>query len=114
MSKNNQNKSPLQIAWEKLKREAKKKAGQDVFLAIRIGDFYEFFNQDAKDVAALLGKALCKRGDALMCGIVYHEIYSAGKKLAATGEIIAIVEKDNPEKYTANEFIPWIITEWIK
>ena len=40
----------------------------DSFLAVRLGDFYEFFFEDARVVARLLGVSLTHRREAPMAG----------------------------------------------
>lgn len=47
---------------------------------IRVGDFYEAFDGDAKTVSSVLDIALTTRGGRPMCGIPVH---SAGSYVAA-------------------------------
>lgn len=42
----------------------------------KIGAFYEAYDDDAKQLAELLGLTLCKRGNRLMAGFPYHAINS--------------------------------------
>ena len=54
-----------------LSRE-QKTAEMSTVTAYRVGDFYEFFGQDAKTVAERLNLALTRRGDTPMTGIPTH------------------------------------------
>ncbi|HNV36770.1 MAG TPA: hypothetical protein PKL79_07100, partial [Rectinema sp.] len=42
---------------------------RDEILFFRLGDFYEMFNEDAKEASAILGLTLTKRQGLPMCGI---------------------------------------------
>jgi len=44
----------------------------DAILFFRLGDFYEMFQQDAKEASALLGLTLTQINGVPMCGIPYH------------------------------------------
>ncbi len=81
--------TPLMEQYNKLKNEHK-----DEILLFRLGDFYEMFDSDAKEVSRLINLTLTHRGDAPMCGIPYHaaKVYIArllrlGKKLAIAEQI---------------------------
>lgn len=81
--------TPLMEQYNKLKNEHK-----DEVLLFRLGDFYEMFDSDAKEVSRLLNLTLTHRGDSPMCGIPYHaaKVYIArllrlGKKLAIAEQI---------------------------
>ncbi|MBQ9626220.1 MAG: DNA mismatch repair protein MutS, partial [Treponema sp.] len=81
--------TPLMEQYNKLKSEH-----QDEILLFRLGDFYEMFDGDAKEVSRLINLTLTHRGDSPMCGIPYHaaKVYIArllrlGKKLAIAEQI---------------------------
>lgn len=81
--------TPLMEQYNKLKSEH-----QDEILLFRLGDFYEMFDGDAKEVSRLINLTLTHRGDTPMCGIPYHaaKVYIArllrlGKKLAIAEQI---------------------------
>ena len=65
----------------------------DMVLFFRLGDFYEMFDEDAKEVSALLNLTLTHRGDAPMCGIPYHAAKNYIKRLLEFGKKIAICEQ---------------------
>ena len=65
----------------------------DMVLFFRLGDFYEMFDDDAKDVSAILNLTLTHRGDSPMCGIPYHAAKNYIKRLLDAGKKIAICEQ---------------------
>ncbi|MCR5047237.1 MAG: DNA mismatch repair protein MutS [Treponema sp.] len=81
--------TPLMEQYNKLKNEHKNE-----ILLFRLGDFYEMFDEDAKEVSRLINLTLTHRGSSPMCGIPYHaaKVYIArllrlGKKLAIAEQI---------------------------
>lgn len=84
-----QRKFPLVQEWADLK----KVTGDDL-LALRVGDFYEFFEDDAKKVAKALNITLTKRGETLMTGVPYHAAESYFKRLKEAGFTLALAEAD--------------------
>jgi MutS-like protein len=106
-----ENKTPLQSAWEALKVIAVNKSlnkNKPTLLAVRIGDFYEFFAEDALTVSPLLELAKTKRGDVIMCGVPYHSIYTAGQKLNKLGYEVFIAEK--VDRFGPLEMVNWTVT----
>lgn len=76
------------------------KAGlpKDALLMFRLGDFYEFFWDDATKAAETLKVALTKRGDMPMAGIPFHAAEQYIKKLLKAGYRVAIADaKETPE-----------------
>jgi DNA mismatch repair protein MutS len=65
----------------------------DTILFFRLGDFYEMFFDEAKEVSQLLDLTLTKRQDTPMCGIPFHsaDLYIA--KLIKAGRKVAICEQ---------------------
>ena len=58
-----------------------------IVLFFRLGDFYEMFDEQAREVSGLLGLTLTSRNGVPMCGIPYHagntyitRLLAAGKK----------------------------------
>jgi len=80
--------TPLMIQYGKIKSEYP----NDV-LFFRLGDFYEMFDDDAREVSRLLNLTLTHRGDSPMCGIPFHaaKVYIA--RLLRFGKRIAICEQ---------------------
>jgi hypothetical protein len=64
----------------------------NALLAFRLGDFYEFFFDDAKVAADKLKIALTKRGDVQMAGIPFHAANDYFKRLNAEGHAVAIAD----------------------
>ena len=79
---------PLMRQYKQMKEQY-----PDMVLFFRLGDFYEMFDEDAKEVSALLNLTLTHRGDAPMCGIPYHAAKNYIKRLLEFGKKIAICEQ---------------------
>jgi DNA mismatch repair protein MutS len=62
-------------------------------LFFRLGDFYEMFDADARDVSSLLDLTLTQRAGVPMCGIPYHAAASYISRLLAAGRKIAVCEQ---------------------
>lgn len=73
-------------------REIKKKYA-DCMLFFRLGDFYEMFEEDAKEGARILSLALTQRQGVPMCGVPYHSGDGYIAKLTRSGKKIAICEQ---------------------
>ncbi|MCR4579839.1 MAG: DNA mismatch repair protein MutS [Treponema sp.] len=80
--------TPMMIQYRGIKEKYKSEV---VFF--RLGDFYEMFDDDARDVSALLNLTLTHRAGQPMCGIPYHaaKIYIA--RLLRLGKKIVICEQ---------------------
>ena len=65
----------------------------DEVLFFRLGDFYEMFLDDAKEVSRLLNLTLTHRNGIMMCGIPYHAAKTYIKRLLDEGKKIAICEQ---------------------
>ena len=79
-------------------REARQSLEEDTLLLFRLGDFYEMFETDAEQGAALLGITLTKRHDMPMAGIPSHAAESYLSKLLALGKKVAICDQLEPPK----------------
>ncbi len=64
-----------------------------IILFFRLGDFYEMFDEQAKEVSALLGLTLTARNGTPMCGIPYHAANNYIVRLLAAGKKIGICEQ---------------------
>ncbi len=64
-----------------------------IVLFFRLGDFYEMFDEQAKEVSALLGLTLTARNGVPMCGIPYHAVNNYMVRLLAAGKKIGICEQ---------------------
>ena len=75
--------------------QALKKQHPNDVLFFRLGDFYEMFDEDAREISRLLNLTLTHRAGRPMCGIPYHaaKIYIA--RLLRLGKKIAICEQIN-------------------
>ena len=65
----------------------------DIILFFRLGDFYEMFDEQAREVSALLGLTLTARNGVPMCGIPYHAVNTYITRLLAAGKKIGICEQ---------------------
>lgn len=75
-----------------------KKANPGVLIMFRLGDFYEFFFEDAQLVSKVLQLVLTRKAAGNnqkipMCGIPYHASSSYLAKLVAAGYKVGIVEQ---------------------
>ena len=72
----------------------------DTKILLRVGDFYETYQDDAKDLSKTLGIVLTKRNDGVnMVGFPYHALDTYLPKLIRAGYRVAINDKDE----TAND-----------
>ena len=63
-------------------------------ILLRVGDFYETYQDDAKDLSKILGIVLTKRNDSLnMVGFPYHALDTYLPKLIRAGYRVAINEQ---------------------
>ena len=72
-----------------------------IILFFRLGDFYEMFDEQAREVSALLGLTLTARNGTPMCGIPYHaantyitRLLAAGKKIGICEQTSAVMDKE--------------------
>ena len=83
----------------------------DKLLFFRMGDFYEFFYEDAKKAARLLDISLTSRGKSAgepipMAGVPYHAAESYLAKLLKLGESVVICEQvGDPGNFESNPFL---------
>ena len=64
-----------------------------IVLFFRLGDFYEMFDDQAREISALLGLTLTSRNGTAMCGIPYHSANTYITRLLAAGKKIGICEQ---------------------
>ena len=65
----------------------------DIVLFFRLGDFYEMFDDQAREISALLGLTLTARNGMPMCGIPYHAANNYIVRLLNAGKKIGICEQ---------------------
>lgn len=80
-----------------------KKKHRDKLLLFRMGDFYEFFYNDAKEASSILDIVLTSRGTSVgekipMAGFPIHSANNHISKLINSGKIVAICEQVSTEK----------------
>ncbi|TFG60756.1 MAG: DNA mismatch repair protein MutS, partial [Spirochaetales bacterium] len=80
--------TPMMLQYKRIKE----KSGNAV-LFFRLGDFYEMFEEDAKEASRLLGLTLTQRNGVPMCGIPYHASQTYIAKLLKFGKKIAVCEQ---------------------
>jgi len=81
--------TPMMRQYQEIRRELP----PNTLLLFRLGDFYEMFFDDAKEVSALLNVALTKRGDTPMCGVPYHSARTYVARLVEAGKRVAICDQ---------------------
>ena len=91
--------NPMMKQFKQLKEKR-----PDALLLFRCGDFYECYEDDAKDVAEVLGITLTKGDDGVqMAGFPHHALDSYLPKLIRAGKRVAIcdqLEKPKPKEPT--------------
>lgn len=72
-----------------------------IILFFRLGDFYEMFDEQAREVSALLGLTLTARHGVPMCGIPFHaannyivRLLNAGKKIGICEQTSSVMDKN--------------------
>ncbi len=78
--------------------EVKRGLPRDTLLLFRLGDFFEFFFDDAVIASKLLGLTLTKRLDHAMAGIPSQALDTYVSKLLAAGKKVAICDQAEPAK----------------
>ncbi|MGB4305205.1 MAG: DNA mismatch repair protein MutS, partial [Coprothermobacter proteolyticus] len=92
--------TPMAAQYWELKREV----GNDILLAFRLGDFYEFFYDDAVKASEVLQIVLTSRefgkGNKVpMCGVPHHAFESYVSRLVSEGFKVAVCEQmEDPRK----------------
>lgn len=85
--------TPLMQQWQKAKKDH-----PDALLAMKIGDFWEFMGEDAKEVARLLGITLTSRnngsaGEVPLAGVPAKAGATYIQRLVAAGRRVAIMDQ---------------------
>ena len=80
--------TPLMKQYYKIKSQY-----PGIILFFRLGDFYEMFDEQAREVSALLGLTLTQRNGIPMCGIPFHAASSYIGRLLKAGKKIGICEQ---------------------
>jgi DNA mismatch repair protein MutS len=80
--------SPMMKKW----LEEKKRLNDDSLLAIRLGDFYEFFFNDAVEASKVGPFTLTNRRGVPMCGFPYHALDRYVATFESKGVKLAILE----------------------
>ncbi|MFX1365941.1 MAG: DNA mismatch repair protein MutS [Promethearchaeota archaeon] len=81
--------TPMLKHWYSIR----KRFPSEYLIAYRMGDFYEFFYDDAEKISKLLGITLTKRGDIPLAGIPHHSGHNYFNNLMNLGETLVIVEQ---------------------
>jgi len=80
--------TPMMTQYRALKERFK-----DTVLFFRLGDFYEMFERDAREVSSLLDLTLTQRNGVPMCGIPYHAAAGYVARLLSAGKKVAVCEQ---------------------
>ncbi|MBN2152256.1 MAG: DNA mismatch repair protein MutS [Candidatus Lokiarchaeota archaeon] len=81
--------TPLQAQWEQFRTRYDK----HYIMAFRLGDFYEFFYDDAKDVSKILDIALTDRQGTPLAGFPYASGQEALEKVVKAGRPVVVVDQ---------------------
>ncbi len=84
--------TPMQRQYLELKRQY-----PDCILMFRLGDFFEMFNEDAKQASQALDIVLTSRGEGVdkwpMCGVPHHAVDGYIAKLLQSGYTVALADQ---------------------
>ncbi len=106
MNQQGESATPMMQQYYAIKREYPQE-----ILFFRLGDFYEMFEEDARQASSILNVTLTSRNGIPMCGIPYHATKSYIKKLLDAGKRIAICEQmDMPEKGIARREVVQVVS----
>ena len=98
--------TPLMVQYRSIKERF-----ADSILFFRLGDFYEMFDKDAREVSSLLDLTLTQRAGVPMCGVPYHSASSYISRLLAAGKKVAICEQTpQPGKALMSRDVEEVIT----
>ena len=80
---------PIMRQYKALKRELPTGS----ILALKLGEFYEMFGDDAIHVSSIIGATLTRRCGVAMCGFPQHTLMDCVAKLKAANQTFAIAEE---------------------
>ncbi|MFX0038107.1 MAG: DNA mismatch repair protein MutS [Promethearchaeota archaeon] len=81
--------TPMLKHWYSIR----KRFPPDFLISYRMGDFYEFFFNDAERISKLLGITLTKRGDVPLAGIPHHSGHNYFNNLMNLNQTVVIVDQ---------------------
>lgn len=81
--------TPMLKHWYSIRLKYK----EDFIIAYRLGDFFEFFYDDAEKISKLLGITLTKRVDVPLAGIPHHSAKNYFNNLMSLGQTLVIVDQ---------------------
>ncbi len=81
--------TPMLSHWYSVR----KRFPPEYLIAYRMGDFYEFFYDDAKRISKLLGITLTKRGEVPLAGIPHHSGHNYFNNLMRHSQTVVIVDQ---------------------
>ncbi|MFX0101911.1 MAG: DNA mismatch repair protein MutS, partial [Candidatus Hodarchaeota archaeon] len=88
-------KTPMMAQWEKFRHQYSK----EYILAFRMGDFFEFFNDDAEAVAKILDITCTTRQGMPLAGFPYASGHENLEKIVKSGRSVVVVDQvEDPKK----------------
>lgn len=81
--------TPMLKHWYSIR----KRFPSEYLIAYRMGDFYEFFYEDAEKISKLLGITLTKRGEIPLAGIPHHSGHNYFNNLMNLHQTVVIVDQ---------------------
>ncbi|MFX1427546.1 MAG: DNA mismatch repair protein MutS, partial [Promethearchaeota archaeon] len=81
--------TPMLKHWYSIR----KRFPSEYLIAYRMGDFFEFFYDDAERISKLLGITLTKRGDVPLAGIPHHSGHNYFNNLMNLNQTVVIVDQ---------------------
>lgn len=68
----------------------------DMLLLLRVGEYYEAFDEDARTIAKILDLPLIEHKGSPMCGVPYHAMEKYTQILVDAGHRVALCEQIKP------------------
>jgi DNA mismatch repair protein MutS len=81
--------TPMLKHWYSIR----KRYPSDYLISYRMGDFFEFFFEDAEKISKILGITLTKRGDVPLAGIPHHAGHNYFNNLMNLNQTVVIVDQ---------------------
>jgi len=81
--------TPMLKHWYSIR----KRYPSDYLISYRMGDFFEFFFDDAEKISKLLGITLTKRGEVPLAGIPHHAGHNYFNNLMNLNQTVVIVDQ---------------------
>ena len=94
-------KTPMMMQWDKFRRQY----DPEYILAFRMGDFFEFFNDDAEAVAKILDITCTTRQGMPLAGFPYASGHENLEKIVKSGRSVVVVDQVEDPKEAQGKIV---------